>query len=86
MLTLSQISILLHYYYSPEEHADCQANSRAWRSAVDGLVREELLKPNTTRDGSASYQTTDRAAVYVEAIRALPLPVQSWAMPAGAVS
>lgn len=85
MLTLSQIGVLLHYYWNPTEHPDC-GPSLEWRACINGLLEAELIRPavvGVASDGR-SYAVTERGAVYVEAIRALPLPVQVWHMPVAA--
>lgn len=83
-LSLGAIGILLHYYYSPEEHPDCRDNPPHWRISIDDLMQKGLLtyREQPSQFG-ATYQTTERAMVYVEAIRSLPLPEQQWLMPEG---
>lgn len=81
-LTLIQIGLVLHYHYSPVEHPYIDTEPKAFGIAIRGLIDAGLLVPHhRTDEYSASYKTTEKAAVYVEAIRALPLPVNQWVMP-----
>jgi hypothetical protein len=73
--TLSHLELLLRIHWKP--------------FAVDIQDPLECSRARTLRDlgliemGSigGGYRTTGRGHVYVEAIRALPLPVASWEMP-----
>jgi hypothetical protein len=81
-MTLMQIELVLHYYWSPEEHLYVVQQVGGARQAVDGLMDLGLLDYRTgPSDYSATYETTDKGKVYVEAVRNVPLPVQQWVMP-----
>lgn len=81
-LTPYEIEIVLHYYYSPEEHPECAGNSPAWRSSVDMLLAEGVLQlRKEPSQYGATYESTERSRVYIEALKDVPLPVQKWVMP-----
>jgi cytochrome c-type biogenesis protein CcmE len=80
-LTLMQIELVLHYYYSPDEHPYVVAHTAGCQQAINGLLQAGLLERCT--DDHRNFKTTDKATVYVESIRNLPQPVQKteWVMP-----
>lgn len=69
--TLSCIDHVIRMYYSPERFETCAP-------ALKWLLDEGLIE----EDGSW-WRTTERARVYVEAIRDLPLPERftEWRIP-----
>lgn len=75
-LTLAAIEIAIHYYYTP---VDIDLSVKGVARSIKSLIVLGLLEPCPNDHGS--YKATDRCGVYVEAIRALPLPVQKWVMP-----
>jgi hypothetical protein len=76
IVTPMQMAILMRYYVERWPATDAADTER---SATDTahLFRLGLLRSRS--DGA--YETTERAAVYLEAILALPLPEQRWVMP-----
>lgn len=71
--TLSQVETLLRVYWSPQAGIDLlseQSSEKHW-----------LLDENLICLSSEGYEVTERGRIYVEAIRDLPLPVQTWRMP-----
>lgn len=70
MKTLTAIELLLRIHWSPER-IDVSEAPLKW------LLHNSLVES----DGRDWYVTTERGAVYVEAIRQLPLPEQKWVMP-----
>lgn len=82
-----QICIVLHYYYSPEDWQDGDWND-GQRNTVRGLANMGLIEldprshPINLGYRPGTYRITDRGRFYVEALKATPLPVQVWQMPA----
>jgi len=76
---LFAVEILIRLYYSPERHPE--DGSPGYMMAREALIRNKLAEPS--EDITRGFQPTERGKVYIEAIRALPLPelVQSWVMP-----
>lgn len=74
--TLLDIEMVMRVHwdarYVPDVHSE-QAMKIKRRLEALGLI---VYDPKHER-----YMTTERGTVYVEAIRALPLPVSSWRMP-----
>jgi hypothetical protein len=88
-MTLSEIGLLLHYYYSPEEHPDIESGGKGWvRQGLASLIHFGLVAPRQVRcESGSSYEVLERGSVYVKAIQAVPLPVQVWVIPdAGDIS
>lgn len=82
MDNLLHIQVLLHIYTEPIQHEGEACNAPWWRECVNQLIEFELIEvadPNLRP--YRTYVTTERAAVYCEAIRNLPLPEKKWAMP-----
>jgi hypothetical protein len=81
-----QICIVLHYYYSPEDWRDGEWNA-GQGDIVRGLAGMGLLEldPRSHPIGlgykPGSYRITERGRIYVEALKAMPLPVQVWQIP-----
>lgn len=80
-MTLVEIEVLIHYAYKP-----CDIEERnytpAVRNAIEAHCRRGLLRERETiRDNPALYEVTDKGRAYLEALQALPMPVQKWAMP-----
>lgn len=82
-MTPFEISIMLHYYTRVDDFRcgdfSAQAAGDALTSFLDlGLLREV---PYTEGGRAADYGITDRGRAYVEALKAVPLPIQKWVMP-----
>lgn len=81
-MTSLQIRMVLHYYAIGEpygvrepEHACSPAVYQQRGALVElGLLKEDGEWP-------AGYRTTERGNAYVEALCAMPLPIQKWVMP-----
>jgi hypothetical protein len=75
-LPLSDIGLLLWCYWSIESFP--ATHHFSVNHAAGRLIDAGLLTI-----GGGRHEVTDRGRVYVEAIRALPLPQQRWLMPVG---
>ena len=78
-MTPFALDILMHYYVSPEEHirvAEC--NSVALQE-VGAFLDQGMLRSRMGGPGKATFQTTERAEVWIKHVLLLPLPV--WKMP-----
>lgn len=75
-MTLSEIRVLLWHHYSPAPYPEDNSNIGA---AYSNLISLGLLESEEL--GTQKMRTTERGAVYIEALRAVPLPVQKWVMP-----
>ena len=83
-MTPLEIDILLHYYTTPVDYRDGDFSAPAVRKAVDEFVADGLLRPTKQKSGGIgplSYETTERAQVFLQALCALPLPELRWVMP-----
>lgn len=79
----TEICLLLHYYAFSGDHEAAGRNAPGWQVAFDRLVSGGMLLVRA--GGDTTYKITDRGLAYVEALRRVPLPVQRWVMPEGAV-
>lgn len=73
--TLRHIELLIRCYYTQVTLGELSENDRL---KIRDLYAERLVEDTNAEQ---NITTTERAKVYVEAIRALPLPIQSWSMP-----
>lgn len=83
-MTLLEIEILFHYYTTPGDYRDGDLSAPAVREAIDNFLNHPdgaLLKANANPALQGKYSTTERCQVYIDALRAVPLPVQQWVMP-----
>ena len=82
-MTPFELDILLHYYSRADDHPVMFDNPPIWPQTRDHFKAEELLgeRPADKRHGDALYYLTERGKAYIEAVLALPLPVQVWVMP-----
>lgn len=84
-MTPFTLSVLVHTYYSPEPFHN--RNCEAYRRAIRDLTAKQLIEPRHGIGGAHetdSYCATARGNVLVEAMIALPLPVQAepkWVVP-----
>ncbi len=83
-LAVSSISILLHYYHSPDDHPDMSGDDRmTWFANRDRLKTEQLLEEREKDCARGPvYRLTARGECYVRGLLAVPLPVQEWRIPA----
>lgn len=79
-MTPLEISILLHYSYSPEDFRQGDFSAPAVREAIDRFRDVDSLLTKSDRDGQ-TYALSERGRVYVEALQSLPLPIKTWLMP-----
>lgn len=69
---------LLHYYTTSMHYADCAGG----RSFMPELMEAGLMAVEHNPDGrQQGYVVTEKGRVYIEALLALPLPVQVWTIP-----
>jgi hypothetical protein len=71
-----ELRVLMHYYYSPEEHPDFERNPPVWEPTVDKLIRAGLVM--LRMQGATAYVITEKGSAHVEALLNFPLPVQRW--------
>lgn len=71
--TLGHIELVIRIHWDP--HATDE-----YMNPKMGSMLEELMIMGLIESDGLRYRTTERGGVYVEAIRNLPLPVQSWSM------
>ena len=87
MMSPIMIEIVLHYYTSPTDWRDGE-----WNEGIRGIIHtiaDSLqlieLDPRSHPLGlgyrPGTYKITKRGEVYVEALKALPLPIQVWTIP-----
>ena len=81
-----EIKIGLHYWTVATEYSwedEMHRNSPATRNILGWFVRDGLLEklPVPTEYG-ATYKATEALGVWVEALCAVPFPVQQWVIPA----
>lgn len=70
-----EVEILLHYFYSPNDHPNVDAP--AVQSAITGFVKKGLLEPTET--GVTKWRGNLKAlTIYVNAVCSVPLPKQVW--------
>lgn len=80
-MTILQLEILLHYGASQSDYRDGDFSSPAVREAIN-MFRDELGMLETPGRGRCqAYGLTERGRVFVAALKAVPLPVQTWVMP-----
>jgi len=75
-----QVEILLHYWYCPDDFTLIWEGGAAHKEFCEELVRLGILR----RNGSGSnFYTANMEALkpYVDAVLAVPLPVQVWVIP-----
>ena len=82
-MTPLEIEILLHYYTRAVDYRDGDFTAPAVRQALDSFYELGMLRHATRKSdsGPLSYEVTERAEAYIQALCALPLPVQKWVMP-----
>lgn len=85
MPTLLEINILMHYVARCDDYHDGSStlDAPAVRGAVNNFVERGLLAhsdPAFDFEGRR-YMPTDGARMYVEALKAVPLPLRAWTMP-----
>lgn len=81
-MTPLQIDILLHYHCSGCDYREGDYSAPAVREAIDWMRAESQLIENDNESARRCYKLSERGQVYVNALMAVPLPVQVWVMPA----
>lgn len=80
-----KIMIGLHYWTTPTEysaHDENHWNSGAVREALADFVNGGLLRKRTKpNEHGGTYEATDALAVWVEGLREVRWPVQTWVIP-----
>ena len=78
-----EIEILIHYYCSPTEYRDGDLGAPAVRDAMREFVTLGLINvlPEPNEHGARYRGNSDALKPYVEALCAIPLPVQRWVLP-----
>lgn len=69
-----QISLLLHYHFSPAE-PDRNNMTREW---TDHFLSNDLIE---RREDGMGYTTTERGRAFVEMLCNTPLPISKWVDP-----
>ncbi len=80
-MTPLQIEMLLHYYSRADDYRDGDFSAPAVQEALEGFKRDELLAADQAGPPRTCYVITERGRVYVEALRAVPMPERRWVMP-----
>lgn len=80
-----EIKIALHYYAHPYDYENGEGNhwdAPATRAAIKALLEHKLLsiRPMSSDEGWV-YTRGPALNVYVEALCAVPWPVQTWVIP-----
>jgi hypothetical protein len=80
-VTPLEIGILLHYRGTVGDYRGGDFSAPAVRDAIDRFrdIDGMLAYDNDRRD--RTYALTERGEAYVQALMAVPLPVQQWVMP-----
>jgi hypothetical protein len=82
-MTPLKISILLHYYACGDDFRGGDFSAPAVREAISEFTASDLLAPTPLEsDNGPEFTITERGRVYVEALRAVPLPEKRWVVPA----
>lgn len=74
-MTPLEIQILLHYYACADDFRGGDFSAPAVGEAIAWFTQSDLLEPtHETQDKGPEFCITERGRVYVEALRAVPLP------------
>lgn len=81
-MTPLEISILLHYYCSTTDFRGGDFSAPAVDDAMRWFAENDLLQPTGSHPNAGpEYAITERGRVYIEALRAVPLPEKRRVMP-----
>lgn len=72
-----EIELALHYYYSATDYEG--RGEPIKDQTLQAFVNDGLLSDSVTL--TPRYRPTGRLLAYVEALCAVPMPVQKWVMP-----
>lgn len=81
-LTIQDLEIVFHYYYSSIDIDEL--DGPGVHGSIKRLIAADMLGYADHRAGeNRTYRTTERAQVYIEHVRQIPLPVRitEWRMP-----
>lgn len=79
-----EIQMALHFWTSPTKYAEHEPDHRtsgAVKAILAWYVRDGLLEPTAPNDYGEIYKATEALGVWVEALCAVPFPVQKWVIP-----
>jgi hypothetical protein len=78
-----EIELLLHYWCSATDHPHVAKNlGLAWREAADRFVERGLLRrADIATEGRLYTGVSEALEPYVNALTAVPFPVQQWILP-----
>jgi hypothetical protein len=76
-MTVYEIGIMTHYYAYGDDHPDILRRPPIWEPTIDRFLRHDLLALCDSKLERV-YDLTDRGRVYVEALKAVPLPQACW--------
>ncbi len=78
-MTPYEIYILLWYYARVEDHPDLARTPPIWTPTIDAFLQLGVLKRALPPDYPAvQYQLTPRGHAYIDSLRRIPLPEQTW--------
>ena len=90
-MTPLEIDIILHYYAIAEDYRGGDHSAPAVGEAIKRFISADMLRPATPNPEDRllavrppAYVVTERGRIYVEALQAVPLPIQKWVMPEAA--
>ena len=77
------IEMLLHYHTRCEDYRQGDFSAPSVRELMDYFLGVGMLEPATGQysNWGMQYQPTEGTRVYVDALKALQLPVKKWVMP-----
>lgn len=78
-----KIQIMLHYYALADDFRNGDFSAPAVIEALETFVRQGMLRATAfgRQRGEPAYKITDKGRAYVEALKAVPLPVSRWVIP-----
>lgn len=83
-MTPFELSILIHYHVSPTDFRDGDFQAPALREVIDNFAKSGFLRLSMNDETASSiYRATEKTNVFVEALCAVPEPVQQWIIPGG---
>lgn len=76
-----KISMMLHFYAIVTPYAEHHptGNSEAYHEFVRDLLKEDMIKPDST--SGSGYKATDKGRAWVDMICSTPHPVLAWVCP-----
>ena len=80
-MTICEIEVLLHCYYSPEAHPrdDTPAVQSSYGNLMlCGLIESQCYMIGTDTTNLSKYKTTERGRAHIQQLCNLPLPSFAW--------